>query len=191
MKDLELQIADDIAREWARAGTDPNEVSKVLSFLREEKDGRRFFLFLDTIVINGETVMRSKRTISYYRQIRDVCRQYLSPYQDKPKVMAQILGWAGRLTRYYAIEDKIGVPRSVRKPQPRFYPVGDRLTGTVQWFDGDRRYGFITPDGGGKDIFVHLSQVQGRQALRQRQRVSYVMGTGPKGKPQAQDVRPE
>lgn len=48
-------------------------------------------------------------------------------------------------------------------------------TGTVKWFNEQKGYGFIQPDDGGKDIFVHISAVQrsGLQGLRDGQKISY------------------
>ena len=48
-------------------------------------------------------------------------------------------------------------------------------TGTVKWFDETKGYGFIQPDNGGKDVFVHISAVQraGLQGLRDGQKISY------------------
>ena len=48
-------------------------------------------------------------------------------------------------------------------------------TGTVKWFNGQKGYGFIAPDGGGKDVFVHISAVEraGLRGLNEGQRVSY------------------
>jgi cold shock protein len=58
--------------------------------------------------------------------------------------------------------------------------------GTVKWFNGEKGYGFITPDGGGKDMFVHYSAIQGNgfKSLEEGQRVSFEPGQGQKG-PQA------
>jgi CspA family cold shock protein len=48
-------------------------------------------------------------------------------------------------------------------------------TGTVKWFNAQKGYGFIQPDDGGKDVFVHISAVEraGLQSLREGQKVSY------------------
>jgi cold shock protein len=48
-------------------------------------------------------------------------------------------------------------------------------TGTVKWFDPQKGYGFIQPDGGAKDVFVHISAVEraGLRELREGQKVSY------------------
>jgi cold shock protein len=48
-------------------------------------------------------------------------------------------------------------------------------TGTVKWFNAQKGYGFIQPDDGGKDVFVHISAVEraGMQSLREGQKLSY------------------
>lgn len=50
-------------------------------------------------------------------------------------------------------------------------------TGTVKWFNGQKGYGFIQPDEGGKDVFVHISAVQrsGLTALDEGQKINYEM----------------
>jgi CspA family cold shock protein len=62
--------------------------------------------------------------------------------------------------------------------------------GTVKWFNSEKGFGFITPDGGGSDIFVHYSEIQanGFRSLDENQRVEFEIGQGTKG-PQAQQVR--
>jgi CspA family cold shock protein len=63
--------------------------------------------------------------------------------------------------------------------------------GTVKWFNADRGYGFIAPDDGTPDVFVHNSAIEadGRRSLQESQRVEYTATQGPKG-PQAEQVRP-
>jgi CspA family cold shock protein len=64
-------------------------------------------------------------------------------------------------------------------------------TGTVKWFNDSKGFGFITPDGGGEDLFAHFSaiQSQGFKTLAENQRVSFDITQGPKGK-QASNIRP-
>ena len=56
-------------------------------------------------------------------------------------------------------------------------------TGSVKWFNDAKGFGFITPDGGGKDVFAHVSAIEGdgHKALRENQKVSFDVTTGPKG----------
>jgi cold shock CspA family protein len=61
--------------------------------------------------------------------------------------------------------------------------------GVVKWFSESRGYGFITPDGGGKDVFVHSNSIKGTgyQNLKEGERVEFEIIQGPKG-PQAGNV---
>jgi len=62
-------------------------------------------------------------------------------------------------------------------------------TGTVKWFNESKGFGFITPEEGGADVFVHFSAIQGDgfRTLAEGQRVSFQIEKGPKG-PQAAQV---
>jgi CspA family cold shock protein len=63
-------------------------------------------------------------------------------------------------------------------------------TGTVKWFNAEKGYGFITPEDGSKDLFVHFSGIQGDgyKSLNEGQKVEYESTQGQKG-PQASNVR--
>jgi cold shock protein len=60
--------------------------------------------------------------------------------------------------------------------------------GTIKFFNAQKGFGFITPDNGGKEIFVHMSNIAGNaKSLQEGQKVEYVEGQGRKG-PEATDV---
>jgi CspA family cold shock protein len=62
--------------------------------------------------------------------------------------------------------------------------------GTVKWFNPDKGFGFIAPDDGTPDVFVHYSAIDasGYRSLEENQKVQYTVQQGPKG-PQATQVR--
>jgi CspA family cold shock protein len=64
------------------------------------------------------------------------------------------------------------------------------VTGTVKWFNPTKGYGFITPDNGAKDAFVHISSVEraGLTTLREGQRVQYDLVPGRNGKSAAENL---
>ena len=61
--------------------------------------------------------------------------------------------------------------------------------GTVKWFNDSKGFGFITPDQGGEDLFVHFSTIQGNgfKTLKEGQKVTFDVTRGPKGE-QASNV---
>ncbi|MEQ1619516.1 MAG: cold-shock protein, partial [Terricaulis sp.] len=80
-----------------------------------------------------------------------------------------------------------GPPRDGGGDRAPRAPLGDPQDGTVKFFNGARGFGFITPDGGGTDVFVHVSAVEraGLPALSEGQRVNFqtlpdTKGKGPK-----------
>lgn len=66
----------------------------------------------------------------------------------------------------------------------------DVATGTVKWFNGQKGFGFIQPDNGGKDVFVHISAVEkaGLSGLNEGQKISYEVVAN-RGKESAENLR--
>ena len=64
-------------------------------------------------------------------------------------------------------------------------------TGTVKWFNADKGYGFIAPDNGGDDVFVHITAVQraGLDGLNDNKKVSFEVETGRNGREAATDLQ--
>ena len=66
------------------------------------------------------------------------------------------------------------------------------MAGTVKFFNAERGYGFIKPDDGGRDVFVHITAVEraGMQTLNQDQKVSYDLEEDRRGKMSATNLKP-
>jgi CspA family cold shock protein len=84
---------------------------------------------------------------------------------------------------------KTGSSRNSRTPTHIEGIVKNMATGTVKWFNSEKGFGFIAVDGGGQDVFVHYSAIQGNgyKSLEEGQAVSFEVVQGPKG-PQADAV---
>lgn len=196
MKHSAFDVANKIAKELTAERVDPNEVAKVAATLRDNLDGHRFFAFLDSVLANGQAVVRSGQTLTYYRNIRQICNRYLGGYKDMPEEMLFILGWSFRLMRYYRIENRLEQPptrevlaEQVVKEQEQ---EADRHKGRIKEFRPDRNFGFIQPEDGGKDYFFHGSQLPADwQNPQAGQRVSFIIGQGRDGRSQAQQLRRE
>jgi CspA family cold shock protein len=64
-------------------------------------------------------------------------------------------------------------------------------TGTVKWFNATKGFGFIAPDEGGKDVFVHISAVEraGLQGLKDNQKIAYELQSGRDGRASASELK--
>jgi CspA family cold shock protein len=73
--------------------------------------------------------------------------------------------------------------RQPRAPRPQDSGPGEEMTGTVKWYDPNKGFGFISPQDGGKDVFVHATALEraGHPPLTEGQSVRVVVGQGQKG----------
>lgn len=73
---------------------------------------------------------------------------------------------------------------------PRRKERSRNATGTVKWFNAEKGFGFIAPEDGSADVFVHYTEIQGTgfRTLEENQKVEFEIGHSPKG-PQATGVR--
>jgi hypothetical protein len=121
--------ADSIARALVQRDTDPNEFAKVATYMRTHRDGAQFFRLLETMVQNGQHLVRSGRTLDYYRNIQDVCRQHLGAYRnakgEQANELAEIMGWAVRLMRYH---QGAGLSQAARPTSQAPSPPSRRVT---------------------------------------------------------------
>jgi cold shock protein len=82
-------------------------------------------------------------------------------------------------------------PRGRAAPQFCYVEWPAMATGTVKWFNAQKGYGFIQPEQGGADVFVHISAVEraGMDNLREGQRLSYELEQGQRGRVSAVNLR--
>jgi CspA family cold shock protein len=88
-------------------------------------------------------------------------------------------------------------PKDLAARRPAIAPdkinmgVRRMATGTVKWFNTTKGFGFIAPDGGGTDVFVHISAVEraGLKTLNDNQKIAYELQSGRDGRSSASDLR--
>jgi|HigsolmetaAR201D_1030396.scaffolds.fasta_scaffold25092_1 hypothetical protein len=123
-----------LAADLAGSNIDPNEASKALSYLRSKRDPKQFFKYLRAINTNGAAVIRSAQTLSYYRNLLEVCERHLQDMHYEE--MSQTLGWAIRLMRYYkAVPDSDQALKAaleeIQKEEPKSKSKGIPQVGEI------------------------------------------------------------
>jgi len=103
-----------------------------------------------------------------------------------------MLGFSVRIRRYSSGKMRIRQPALALVAKPMLTKGVSMATGTVKWFNSQKGFGFIQPDGGGNDAFVHISAVEraGMSDLREGQKISYELVSDRKsGKMSADNLR--
>jgi hypothetical protein len=99
------QTAETLARELFELEMDVSEFQKVIAFARTHLDGAKVFTLIDTMVLDGQHLVRSGRTLDYYHDLQEVCSDLLRDYRratgSQAEEMVSIMAWAARLMRYY------------------------------------------------------------------------------------------
>jgi len=137
-----LPLAEALAADLAGAQVDPNEAQKALAYLRSKGEGRALFSYLQAVVNDGSAVIRSRRTLGYYRDLLTICQRHLRPLQgDYPQLLATF-AWTLRLLRYYrAVPEAANTTAEPAKPTrptaPALPEVGETFTGKVLDLDDD------------------------------------------------------
>ncbi|MXV75038.1 hypothetical protein F4Z99_12305 [Candidatus Poribacteria bacterium] len=159
MDKKQWSIAHDIAFDLVDWGTDPNELGKVVAFMRRykgESDAKnRLMSLIQRLANTRNALIRSRQTQRFYRNIQEACETHLYDVSDTGEILT-ILGWSLRLMRYYRVEPERAVeeqrrpqapqqipePPSTQTPQPPKEPekpkikVGDRVNATILKKDG-------------------------------------------------------
>ena len=117
------------------------------------------------------------------------CNRFAMPYQARNGVLFQAL----RSPRPLFFDRSGVLGRDLCYIGAILHPKGQIMTtGTVKWFNGQKGFGFIQPDDGGSDVFVHISAVEraGLSGLAEGQKVSFEIKADPRrGKSSAENLR--
>ncbi len=171
-------IAHDIAFDLVDWGTDPNELGKVVAFVRRyQNDSEAKNRLLSLVQRLGNTrnaLIRSRQTQRYYQNIQEACDKHLYDISDTGDIL-MILGWSLRLMRYYRVEPERAVeeqrrpqapqqtpeptpmqtPQQPKKPEKPKIRVGDRVNATILKKDGFKVTVQLQTDNNEELIFEH------------------------------------
>lgn len=187
-----LRQASDLAEELVSREVDTNELKKLVSYFIDCRDRKRLLALLEARWQEAEQYrrqvesgtkrwrafglfIRSGTTYDHIKGLHEVIPPVISNLRTEE--VGFLLGWTARLaTAYEEVPELIG-------------EKGERRTGTVKWFSKNKGFGFIKPDGGGEDHFVHISETPDERGVGDNQQVSFTSEMGDKG-PRARDVKP-
>lgn len=142
-----FRTAETLAADLAGASVDPNEAQKALAYLRSKRESKALFDYLRAVSNDGGAVIRSGRTLGYYRDLLTIGQRHLRPLQDDYDQMLATFAWSLRLLRYYravpwAAEEKAAgqsrksVIAEIRIPDPSSRPAGPTIPAVGDIFTG-------------------------------------------------------
>ena len=153
MDEKQWGIAHDIAFDLVDWGTDPNELGKVIAFIRRhqgESDAKsRLMVLIQRLTNTRNALIRSRQTQRFYRNIQEACEKHLRDISDTDEILT-VLGWSLRLMRYYRVEPEraadeqrrpqeprqtLQVPKAPEKPK---FKVGDKVNATILKKEGSQ-----------------------------------------------------
>ena len=176
MDNKQWSIAHDIAFDLVDWGTDPNELGKVIAFMRRyrgEDDAKaRLMSLVQRLANTRNALIRSRQTQRFYRNIQEACETHLHDVSDTGEILV-ILGWGLRLMRYYRVEPERAAeeqrrPRAAQQtpePAPTRTPqrpkeaekpkvkVGGRANATILKKDGSKVTVRLQTDGNEELVF--------------------------------------
>ena len=125
MDEKQWGIAHDIAFDLVDWGTDPNELGKVIAFIRRhqgESDAKsRLMVLIQRLTNTRNALIRSRQTQRFYRNIQEACEKHLRDISDTDEILT-VLGWSLRLMRYYRVEPERAADEQRRPQEPRQTP---------------------------------------------------------------------
>ena len=125
MDEKQWEIAHDIAFDLVDWGTDPNELGKVIAFIRrhqgESDTKNRLMMLVQRLANTRNALIRSRQTQRFYRNIQEACQKHLRNISDTDEILT-VLGWSLRLMRYYRVEPERAAEAQRRSQEPRQTP---------------------------------------------------------------------
>ena len=125
MDKKQWSIAHDIAFDLVDWGTDPNELGKVVAFMRRHKgEGGakdRLMMLVQRLSNTRNALIRSRQTQRFYRNIQEACETHLHDVNETGEILT-ILGWSLRLMRYYRVEPERAAEAQRRPQAPQRRP---------------------------------------------------------------------
>jgi CspA family cold shock protein len=157
---------------------------------RQTYKKRGFFLRMVTVFVANQSHCRCRFSLKCACKVFDFAGSICVHSASQP-LLAR-LAVPSRFTRAPSSRSNPVVIRAGdRRPRTRTRRVHRMATGTVKWFNATKGFGFIVPQDGGKDVFVHITAVQkaGLQGLNENQKVQYEV-VMERGKAAAANLKP-